>query len=525
MKKLPSIFYMILVLGIVFLYAGDDYAKLNGWGFRNWKVDSLSWDMYEQVFIGVNLKDPQDWAWYEFYCKNADGGQCFGMSLLSVVILKEEGHLGFCKPVYTYPGDNISPYTGPEDSLLRKAIMLMHGHQLGHACIKWLLQSWEAGTYKDAKFAYDQVKYYLAMNDPPIISILKSSGKGHAMVPYRCEKKGSSEWRIYVYDPNRPYQSNSGYYDGDSNYIKIEALSSGLGYKWSFKRDWGEVWSGGTTKKVFEGGILVTPSSLIKPSSRNPLKLGAALGDIGSLLLTSDVGSIAQITDEKGRRFYKTDAESHTKLSEKEDDPNLGMTNAIRWIYFGEAKDDYPEAYLIEGYSGGDLKIDVASKGKEYKLQFAGKDNLVKVKAMTGAMGRDKLKLQRLGTNNQELTISSQRGAVTFSVELYRTLPTIEAARTFKVSNLKVTTASPVQLRLTEDLDALLIKSEKGPVTCDLEIVQTVGTDITKLDKKKINISPLEWQKVSPTNWVDLKDANVEVRKAEFKKVPYLKEQ
>ena len=517
MKRVRLIFGSILFMGIVTSYAGDDYAKFNGWAFRNWEQDPVYRNVFQQAFIGVSSDDPMNGILYdEIYSKYATGGQCFGMSLLSVTILKEEGHLGFCKPIYIYSGDNTKPYTGPTDSLLRKAIMVMHAHQFGHASVNWLLEAFKGEEFSNGKFAWEQADYYLSMGDPPLISIIQGIDDGHTMVPYRCDKIGSSEWRIYVYDPNRPYKTDSAYYAGDSNYIKVKAIPGG--YDWSFKTTSGD-WSGTTGPPLPEGGIFIIPSSLVKPASRNPLALGAVQDEIGTIILRSDGGSVAQIIDGKGRKFYKTDVDAHTKLSEIEDDPNLGMTNAIRWVNFGEAKGNYPEVYFIKGISGKDLKIDVASKGKDYKFLLAGRDNVVKVEATSGPFGRDELELQRVGTRHQELKINSKRGAATYSVELYRMIPITEAARTFKISNLKVTKTSPVRLRLTGNRDALLIKSEKGPVVCDMEIIQTVGGKISKLEKKNINVSGVKWQKVAPTNWTNLKDAKLELKEIEFKKV------
>lgn len=491
-----------LILGLAPCYGGDEYSEINGWHFVNFGIDELPWDIFAESYICIDPLDPIDQLFYAAY--NAAfavaTGNCFGMSLLSVLILKEEGHLGFCKPVSRYSGDA----SGPSLEELRRAIIIMQCHEWSHAGISWMLENLLGAHMRDARHAYEQVEYYHSMGDPPLITIVKDENlEGHTLVPYRCEEIGG-ERRIYVYDPNRYYPPDSAYYDMDSNYIKI---TSG---DWSFKMadtlpGLGPVYGGDESSGGF---IFATPSSLVKPTSRNPLELGAVVDDLGTIFMSGAGASVAQITDEKGRRFYKTDADLHTRLSEMEADPTLRMNNIIRWAgSFGKRKGPPPEIYFIRGGSGGDLKLDVASKGG-YKCQLARADNLITVEAISGPMGRDRLEVRAVSTERQELTIGSQRGPATFSVELYRTLPVGRAARTFRVSNLRVPRAAPVRLRLTEDLAGLLVNSEAA-VEYDLELIQTVGTEISRLQQRGIKAAPGEWHRVRPTNWVNLRDAEL----------------
>jgi len=500
MKGLTPIVLFGLIIGSIPSY-GDDYAKLNGWAFDNWDQNTVDWDIFQRAFIGVSHDDPLDSTFYhDIYSSYATDGQCFGMSLLSVTILKEGGHLGFCKPIFIYPGDE-----GPSDSLLRNAIRVMHAHQFGHAMVNWLIEKMATEEYKDAKAAYEDVDYYLRMNNPPLISIIKSFGEAHTMVPYQCEETGSDEWRIYVYDPNRPYRACSTYYDSAKNYIEVKPVGS----EWSFEMAGGGTWSG-SLGSLDADGIFTIPSSLVIPPGRNPLEPGALIQDIQSLIFSSDGGSIAQITDERRRRFYKTDADTHTKLSEIEDDPNLRMTNAIRWIHFGEAEKNLPEVYFIKGGSGGDLKLDIASKGRSYSCKLLKANSIVNIEASSGPSGRDRLEIHSVGTAQQELLINTNRGVTSFSVELLRALPSRKVFRTFKLKNLRINRASPVRVRLTRGTDGLIIRSE-APLEYDLEFTQKIGKKTIKSPLQRIKIAPKEWQEIRPRDWRDLK--KIEVRK------------
>ena len=520
MKRVPLIFTCLLVLALNLSYAGDDYARISGWDFVNWKAGEATWDIFQRTFIGVRDDDPMDhahWALYEPQISNK--AHCFGMCLLSLAILKEDGHLGFCRPVCVYSGDftKPKPFSGPDNPDLADAILMMNGHQFGHGMFNWIAEKFASGDIRNAMMAYNDVEYYLSMGDLPLISIIKEPGKGHAMVPYRCEKVNSNTWRIYVYDPNSPYRICSQYYDSDSNYIRIDKIAGG--YSWSFLRDtqrWppNTWWSGMST--TGKSAIFAYPYSLVLQPQRNPFELGAVLEDLNEFFVSGG-GCITQIIDQRGKRFYKTDADDNPLESEIEDDPRMRMNNIMSFPYVGDAGEDLPDAYIIKDHTGDDLKIDVESRGESYQFYLTGGGRLIKVEAQPSPAGQDRLRIHKVNTRSEELSIESQRGSVTFSVELHRPLATAEASRTFKISNVRVTATSPIHLRLTEDLDALLIKSKKETVVCDLEITQTIGTEISKLEKKNINVSAAEWQKVSPSNWTKLKDAKIEVKQVESK--------
>ncbi len=515
MKRASLIFSISLVLTLNLSYAGDDYARINGWDFVNWKAGQATWEIFQRTFIGVRDDDPMDlahWALYEPQISNK--AHCFGMCLLSLAILKEDGHLGFCRPVCVYSGDltKPKPFSGPDDTLLAQAILMMNGHQFGHAMINWMAEKIASGEINNAMTAYNDVEYYLSMGDLPIISIIKEPKKGHAMVPYRCEQVNSNTWHIYVYDPNSPYSICSRYYDMDSNYIRIDSIAGG--YSWAFLRDtqrWpaNTWWTGKSTSGI--SAIFAYPYSLVIQPARNPFELGAVLADLNEFFVNG--GCISQISDQTGKRFYKTDAENNPLESEIENDPRVRMHNLMSFPYVGDTDEDLPDAYIIKNHTGNDLKIDVKTDGENYQFYLAGGGRLIKVEAQPSLAGQDKLRIHKVNTQSEGLSIESQRGSVTFSVELHRPLRDVEASRTFKISDVRVTTESPVHLRLAEDLNTLFIKSEKESVKCDLEITQRVGTEISKLEKKNINVSAAQWQEILPTDWTELQDANIEVRK------------
>lgn len=498
MKHTKFILCGVLVLILNRAYADGDYARSNGWDFCNWKAGQATWEIFRRTFIGVRDDDPMDVAHWELYEPNiSEKAHCFGMCLLSLAILKEEGHLGFCKPVHIYDGDAglSKPFSGPTNPDLADAILMMNGHQFGHKMINWMAERIMSGDFKNARVAYDDVEYYLSTGDLPIISIINKPKEGHAMVPYRCEEISSSEWRIYVYDPNRPYKVYKDYYDLDSNYIEIIAISGG--YEWSFKRDVGRwptepVWTGNSLSGL--SFIFAYPYSEVLQPQRNPFELGAVLEDLNEVFVAGD-GGIAQMSNDKGERLYTSDA--HGPASVFEEDPQLRMHSVTAFPFVGGTEEKLPDAYIIKEYTDEDLTIDIECTGECYRFFMTGAGRLVKVEARSNLSGSDAINIRNINTDREELTIESKRGSVQLNIELLRPDPVTQETRTFRISDLRVTKAAPVSVRVAEDLDALFIKSTL-PVRCDLEIVRFNGEEKLRLRQTHVEVSEARWQKFTP---------------------------
>ena len=513
------------------LYSGDEFVELHCWQFENttYFTDGggntvLPWEIYTRSFIGIcpdsniaKVVCPLDYAFYHTY--NAafavTAGNCFGMSLLANIIYKEEGHLGFCKPVYTYSGG----FDGPGSPKLCTAITVMQCHEWSHAGIMWLLEQVNGLHGADGNRAYEDVEYYLGMGDLPVLTIVKDeSFVGHTLIPYRVQESGGTRY-IYIYDSNKWYPPDSLFYDNYENYIEVNKSNG----EWEYEFDPGDIW--GTPSGGF---IFATPMSTVKPASRNPLQLGCAQDALNGIFLTG--ANVSQITDDEGHKFYKTSASSHERVSDIENNPALKMKNIFRMPISSAAPStrrgttratrkvtrkmgEHPEIYFAAGAEGKNFNFEIASTGKKYEFQMAGRDNIIKLSTPAGSSGRDNFEIKKLSSGNQELKLSSKRGAAKFEVELHRPVPGSEASRIFKVTNLSAPSSSPVRLRLTEGRDALLVKGEKGPVSCNLEITQIVKGKVTKMPARTINVSGKDWQQVTPSDWNKLNNSTIKVNK------------
>jgi hypothetical protein len=285
------------------------------------------------------------------------------------------------------------------------------------------------------------------------------------------------------------------------------------GYKWSFRRDKRRdnvLWEGNMST-ASEGIIFAYPSSMVIPPSTNPFK---SLGeDLNTVFFAGNGGYVAQITDEEGKNFYKTDTKKHESLSDIEDNPGKKMAGTIRFPLITDDPGKQPEVYFVKNAKSGDLNIDVVSKGKGYELYIAGEGNFVKINAEDSPPGKDKLVFEKFGTAKEEIHLSSKRSSVDFNVELYRSLGEEKKSRTFKLSKMKVRKDSPIQLRFAENQKGVLLKSEKDKFSFDLEIQEREGEKVDKVLKKGLNVEGKAWQSVIPSDWKKLKDAEIKIRK------------
>jgi hypothetical protein len=274
-------------------------ASKYGWGFRNFKDTEYSWDLFSHSFFGVPIDPNLNWltatfdkafyeAAYRFKLPESNGN-CFGLSLMSIMMNKFGGYYGYCSPPIAWKG-GVDHYggsgSGPSDSVLHRIINIMHGRQLSLAAIESYIDQGMGGHSQNCVFGVKLIEQTLAKEGPCIASITESNiptGGGHALVAYGVTHSGSTA-KIWVVDPNRLWavgtNVDSGWYAGDSNHIDCD-LSTG---EWSFMMAGWDLWPHGG-----KGHLIAIPASLVGPPGRVPSSLGLSLGELLSKLWLFDV--------------------------------------------------------------------------------------------------------------------------------------------------------------------------------------------------------------------------------------------
>ncbi len=295
-------FKLMLFVFIVAAHAATAQpAKEYGFAFDNFSDPEFSWEIYRSSFYGIPespVSGAFDALFYEAAFKSAisKSGNCYGISLLALLMNRDGGHMGYCAPPYQYSGD-LNGGGGPADPKLRRVINVLHGHQLSLASIMEMLDQIGGSHSHDGAVMIKRCEAILAKEGSCIVSVTKSfnpSDGGHSMIAYGIEGN-----KILLVDPNRLWaNTNSGHrdwYTGELNYIEC-----GSGY-WKFDMKGHGMWPTGA------GHLTVYPLSVAAPTGRVPSSLGLSVGQLlAKIFIVSKGGgaSILQATDDRNRRLF-----------------------------------------------------------------------------------------------------------------------------------------------------------------------------------------------------------------------------
>jgi len=519
MKNLMGITSALVVALSAVASRGDDYAKDNGWWFRNFKDPTLSWDIYRDTFIGIPPTESAaaslfDALFYTKICKTelAKTGNCYGMSLLSVMIRKRGGHMGYCMPVPQYSGDiagDCSKPTGPSDPALRRAINVMHGHQVNLPTLEFILDVIAKHKNRDASYAYDTFAAVLMQEGPALVSITKELAPGksaHTMVAYRAEDLGSSGRRIYVYDPFRSWADSDStvrdWYQTNQNFIQINGTS------WSFPlRGWScgvETWSGDPASG---GNIVIIPASVTGPHSRSPASLGGGIIDqiLNTILLSGGSAEIEQVTDAQGKRLFKPGT------YEVDTDPATGMRNMFPWTPSGQAgpQTGSNSTILFQlGSARGALTVRVKGSQSGYTLRSMGARNQVSVTAR-GGQGTDAITLAHPGSSDARIELANTRGTSEYDIEFIQATGPKEALHVLSSNRMRIPDGARVELAMTDQSRALTVSSPTANIQYDLELRAVTGKETQSLNKTHVTQAAGTLQTVQPRSWADLQKTEV----------------
>ncbi len=514
--KLRRNIYTLIIFSIVYLLtipvsSAQHYAAEYGWYFLNFPTPGLSWEIYKNTFIGIppthdSAASAIETLFYDEVYKPGIGnhGDCYGMSLLGLLIEQKGGYLGFCQPIPAYSGDinGKGPggvNAGPTDPRLKRAINMMHGHQLNLASLKFYLELIAIGKHRDGLYAFDQAQGYMMRNDPVIVSLSRSASPtdgAHAMTVYKTMDYGADDKRLYLYDSNRSwYDPDTKYfYEDGLNYIRIKSDHS-----WEYEMPSG-MWSGSPSSG---GGITIIPISMAGPTSRSAASLGLGVLYYAHEFFFSGA-TLEQITNAKGKRLFKPGTK------EIDNDPATGMLNMVPWFPANGGEPYDFEVYFLFGNPGGVLDIQVRSSASGYEMITAGRRGFLRVQA-EGGRGVDQIHLEHPGSTAPLLTLQNNLDADRFNVQFTQIIHPKSQFRTFKLSNLSTPKDTPVQFSVIKNQTALEMKSDRASLAYDLQINSRYKTDDKTVDLTGLQINSGESQIIRPKNWMDLKTDSVQI--------------
>jgi len=523
--KLTS--FLLFFVATTAVYA-DDYASKNGWRFLNFSEcssctppidNTLSWAVYRDALIAI---PPTEDAWssafdvlfYEqlFKSELSKAGNCFGMSLLNLMIQKNGGHMGYCTPVTQYSGDpnadavdamgNLTGRgNGPTDMRLRHVINVMHGHQVNLPSVQFFLDIFAKHFNRDGAYAFDQVNYWQSRGDLTLVSITPTwnpADGGHTLIAYKTDDHAGK--KIFVLDPNRTWGNSTDqiWYNNEANFIQI------TNHAWSFGMASGSTWSGdpGTG-----GNIVITPISVAGPLSRSPASLGdSVIGQLlNTLVLTGDGATVTQVTDAQGKRLYKPGT------MEIDADPATGMTNMIPWFVSDQGSPDRQIGAVMLfqlGSSGGALRVSVSAGTGGYTLNSKSGRTAVSVTAR-GGTGTDVVTIRNPGTATSSVLLENQRGATDYDVNITRARVPHSQVRVLSASRLRINGPGATEVGLTNAGEALQISSREASLRYDLALTQITRRGREALTRSEVSQDPGAARTVQPQDWQQLKGVQV----------------
>ena len=498
MRYLKSFFLLFFMLScLISLSFGDDFAKLNGLPVDNDTIYPMDRRYFEMSYVEFNYgANAFDRLLYdEFGGSIGANGVCFGMSVLAGAIYTRYGFMGMCRPVGTLPHDTFS-VIWPH---MRDAIYSLQIRQLSYRIFKIVVDLLSEGTISDGNYAYDQIETYIAQGKIPVICITKTtalsfSTPGHAMLAYKVEDLGS-ERRIYVYDPTRPYFKFNAFYDFDSNYIHIDALTGHWTWRWP-------------DNSIWDGLIYAIPGDLVLMPIVNPLYL-ENLTDLSGVILASGA-HITQIEDSEGRRLFKHPVSGVPNLSDLEDDPDKKIGNIAPWIPLGGSAPPKTEMYIVYGVKKS-YKVRIAPESN-YRLMAAMGGKMVELKSKGASTGADIVELRYLGTNMQHVKVKPSRPNATFDVKMVQSSADMKKFRIFEVDGINLSRDNMASIGFSNGGKAIKIVADKM-ITCDLKLESIVNGKSTRVSRKSVVFQPGQKMVIKPSSWMNLKGGKIKIMK------------
>lgn len=279
-------------------------AEKYGWGFRNFADTMFTWDIYSHSFFGVPPDSNAAWLsatfdklFYELgFRKRLPNpandtvgiGNCYGVSLMSLMVNRFGGYYGYCAPTSAWKGDtNWNNKNGPNDMGLHRIINIMHGRQMSLGSIQTYLDQFMGFNSMHCQNAVGRARETIAKEGPCIVTLSEKQNPldgGHAMIAYGVTDDGAGHAKIWVVDPNRiwavPTPRDRGWYQLDSNCITCN-LVTGV---WSFIMAGPQSWP----TDPMGGNLMIIPLSLVGPPGRSPASLGLAAADLLNQIMLTD---------------------------------------------------------------------------------------------------------------------------------------------------------------------------------------------------------------------------------------------
>lgn len=493
----------------------------DGWSFENWGEQGdfcigsceFSWDLYQQAYLGINQTQdcvvaPLDCAFYEIFKKCAEQGNCGGMSVLALAVLKYGGYMGFCSPASFYRGTKSPPNwkcTDRED--LHRAINILQARQFSAHGIENFLDVVDAGNLNNANEAFQKANELLRSGDYPVLSIANDTlgAKAHTVIPFKVEDNppGYQDGThvMHIWDPNHPYAKEPSHYSGTGPGTPFHLVINPRTNTWSYT-------SAGTAYPGTTGWCFIVPISAVLPKSRQPMALDMVFDALMTVFVTGPGAAVTQVSDGAGHRLYTSTGE-HVLRSDLETDPELRLKGVGRWPWPAQTEQGtLPGELYFMRRSLGDADLEFTISGSQYKLMTGVAGNLLEVEITSARPSVDAIRISRLAAATRSVEVHPLERTRTVSLRQLRAGLEETEWRSVELRNAQLGREGLV-LSVPGDLEAVELHSRGRAMSFDMELLQRREGQLQRRPLGRLSTVRGKTFRVEPSDWRDLEKSEI----------------
>ena len=522
-----SALVFLLLLGSTSAWAQEHPAEEYGWGFVNFGTPSFNWDIYRNAYYGIPVDSNTSWftapfdkLFYDlaFETTLADpsgagtggAGNCFGLSILSMMMNKFGGYKGFCAPSIQYT--DVDGGGSPTTPGLLRAINIMHGHQLSLIFIESVIEQANGGHSLDAAYGVTLAQQALGREGPFLLSVTKSlfpTDGGHAIIGYDVVNEGGGNYKIMVVDPNRIWadtgMNHRGWYNSNSNFVQVN------GHDWSFMmagkliawptegRD--DTIPGGTPGS---GNLTIYPLSVAGPTSRTPSSLGLGVTSLLSqvFIMNKDGalgGRISQVRNGKGKRLFSDPAKYKVDW-----DPTTGICGMVPFYPMAAPPNGTKWPFEMYFHKGPLNEATVEFNTGDGNAEIVAGDNRGYIRVRCDQPGiTAQLRYSGLGGAEPVVVLENASGPAMVDIELLAAVQPGTTNRVWKLENVRIPAGTSESIRLAVDQFGGAEVSGVSSRAVGLQYSQRSLLEEKNFFAERVSVVPVEGVSLGRNDWVE----------------------
>lgn len=394
MRYIRIMLVSLMFMSIKTAFAQSSFPRVHGLPVDNYG-EELKWSEFREAFLAVDSSNSLDVTLFDMIKGYASDGFCFGMSLLAGAVYVEDGYMGLCKPLGSYAvadsvtkgNDTLTPFW----PIFKHAYHVLWARQFSQPMVREIAELVSSGDFQNAVGTFNKVESYLSGNEIPVVLISESltlsggtptMGGMHAVLAYKTEKDVTT-WKIYVYDPSRPYISHQDFYRHGQNIITINSTSS---TSWSYLGPNGNVW---------HGFIYTIPGIRLLVPSTNPLLISNLAESVTKIVVNGcDI----------------TDVEAEGETADK--------TMLFPMDFF--SSDSTHHFYLLNNPTDGNYRLKLKSDSS-YEILIAGNGGVAKIQA-SGTSGDELISVSGLKSGAIQVEITSSSDNAQYVIDIHKVI-------------------------------------------------------------------------------------------------------